>query len=150
MKLSFIKCEACWDVKRYCRHCTVGRTCSNNDVNVLTRLRLFKDIILRLFHFRSQYLCKIVPDGEQRGPSYLLARSIYPDWHRFFKLRKVPDVLKEPSSELQPGENAHSRSKKYHVTTIPNVAINPAKNRQSAGYICWVGVLCVQMVRQVA
>lgn len=41
-----------------------GKLRTNNDMNMLTRSRLFKDIMSKCFQFRLQDMYKMVPDGK--------------------------------------------------------------------------------------
>lgn len=59
-KLACIQCETWCEADLYCWHCqfqwNVGRSHTNNSINVLKRSRLFKDILFGRFLFRLQDL----------------------------------------------------------------------------------------------
>lgn len=94
-KLASIQCEAWCDADLYCWHLNVGRPGTNNDINVLTRSRLLKDIMSGRFQMRLDTAFKIIPGGQERRLLYFLVDSIYPDWPIFSKPIKDSDDPRE-------------------------------------------------------
>jgi hypothetical protein len=101
-KLACIQAEAWADHDLYCWHWNVGRPGTNNDINVLTRSRLFKDIITGRFQFKLTEDYEIIPNGRQWKYLYLLTDGIYPDWPMFSKsIKGATDRNVRKFSKLQ-------------------------------------------------
>ena len=94
-KLASIQCEAWCDADLYCWHWNVGRPGTNNDINVLLRSRLIKDIFSGRFNFKFPNPYRIIPSGQDRRQAYLLCDSIYPEWPLFSKPIQNTNVRKE-------------------------------------------------------
>lgn len=62
----------------YCCYCNVGRAATNNDINLLIRSQLLRDIVSRRFSFCLPRTHCVLPNGKVQTMSYLLADIIYP------------------------------------------------------------------------
>ena len=84
-KLAIMTCEAWADRGLYCWHWFAGRPGTSNDINVVFRSPLFREIMDGSFKFRSRLPYKVTPKGKLRTLLYLLADGIYPNWPVFAK-----------------------------------------------------------------
>lgn len=69
----------------YCFHWNVFRPGTNNDINVLMRSRLIKDVVSRRSSSRLPRSNCVVPDEVERTLTYLLGGGIHPDWPIYIK-----------------------------------------------------------------
>lgn len=101
-KLATIPAEAWCDRNLYIWHWFVGRTGTNNDINVLMNSPLMQDILSGHYKLTTGESYKLVDDGVTRDMLYLLADGIYPDWIIFAKPIHHPTTVQEKEySKLQ-------------------------------------------------
>ena len=84
-RLATIQCEAWCDYDLYFWHWYSGRSGTNNDLNVLARSPLFRDVISNYYKMERRTEYQIIPNGRRRRRCYLLADGIYPDYPIFAK-----------------------------------------------------------------
>ena len=94
-KMACVQAEAWADEDLYCWHWNCGRPGTNNDINVLMRSRLFKDMISERFIFRGTMDYNILPTGRVWTRMYLLSDGIYPNWGMFAKPIKGGETVEE-------------------------------------------------------
>lgn len=83
--LATIRCEAWCDHDLYCWHWYPGRSGTNNDITIVSRSPLFRDVFNDYFNVRSKRGYKIIPEGKIRRLYYFLVDGIYPNWPLFAK-----------------------------------------------------------------
>ena len=83
--MACIQAEAWADDGLYCWHWNCDQPGTNNDIKVLIRSRLFKDIISERFIFKGTRDYPIIATGRVWTRMYLLSDGIYPHWGMFAK-----------------------------------------------------------------